>query len=227
MARLLLVEDNKDLSDTIRGWLEKDNHVVDAALDGQLGEDLVAQFEYDVIILDWKLPIKSGIDLCKTIRASGNNTPILMLTGKGDIGDKVAGFESGADDYLTKPFLTEELLARVRALSRRSRTFTGSKELTVGELHLDLARRMVHLHGRETILPRQEFALLEYFMRHPNEVISTNRLLNGGWETDSETTLDALYTCIGRLRKRLKSIGSDALATVPAQGYLLKASDKG
>jgi DNA-binding response OmpR family regulator len=222
MARLLLVEDNEELSRTIRGWLEKDNHVVDIALNGQLGEDLALQYEYDLIILDWKLPIKSGLDLCKIIRAKGKNTPILMLTGKGDISDKVAGFESGADDYLTKPFLTEELQARVRALVRRGQPSASSKVLTAGALHLDLARRIVSLHGQETVLPRQEFALLEYFMRHSNEVISTERLLNGGWQTDSEAATDALYTCIGRLRKRLKSIGSEALTTVHAQGYLLK-----
>jgi DNA-binding response OmpR family regulator len=222
MARLLLVEDNKELADTILGWLKKDNHTVDTALDGQQGEEQMRDFEFDLIILDWKLPFKSGLDLCKQFRASGKNTPILMLTGKGDIADKLAGLDSGADDYLTKPFLTEELLARVRALLRRPATFAGTNELRVGELRLDLGRRIVQMHDRETTLQRQEFSLLEFFMRHPNEVISTARLLNAGWETDSDISLDALYTCIGRLRKRLKSIGNESLTTVPAQGYLLK-----
>jgi len=221
MARLLLVEDNEELAALIHKWLKEDSHTVDVALDGEGGEDLLHQVDFDLIILDWKLPIKSGIDLCQSIRAQGKTVPILMLTGKGDIDDKVKGFESGADDYLTKPFLPPELLARVKALLRRPPTFSGTV-LTVGDHSLNLAQRFLSKAGREVPLQRQEFALLEYFMRHPNQVISTARLLNSGWNTDSDISQDALYACIARLRRKLKSIGSESLTTVHSQGYLFK-----
>lgn len=222
MAKLLLVEDNQELAATIRAWLEGDNHVVDVATDGQQAEDFVNEFDFDLIVLDWKLPKKSGLELCKEFRANGKTMPILMLTGKGDINDKLAGFESGADDYLTKPFLTPELLARIRALLKRPRAFSGGV-LTVGPLSLDTERRIVSSAGREIVLQRQEFALLEYLMRHPDQVISTTTLLNGGWKTDAEVSMDSLYTCIGRLRKKLKNLGCETLSTVPAQGYLIKS----
>src|SRR6185437_10357416 len=187
MAKLLLVEDNQELADTIRQWLERDNHVVDVASDGLQGEDFMNRFDFDLIILDWKLPHKTGLELCQHYRATGKGAPILMLTGKGDINDKLAGFESGVDDYLTKPFLTPELLARVKALLKRPRLFSGTV-LQVGALTLDVSKRLVSSGGREIMLQRQEFALLEYMMRHPDQVISTASLLNGGWDSDTEVT---------------------------------------
>lgn len=221
MAKLLLVEDNKELALAIQEWLKDDNHLVEIANNGEEGDDLVKRFEFDLIILDWKLPIKSGIELCQAIRAAGKKTPILMLTGKGQLDDKLQGFDSGADDYLTKPFLVPELLARVKALLRRPATYAGT-ELNVGDLTLNLARRIVSKEGKETSLRRQEFTLLEYFMRHPNQVIGTTTLLHSGWEMDSDVGSDALYTCIARLRRKLKAIGSESLTTVHAQGYVFK-----
>jgi OmpR-family two-component system manganese-sensing response regulator len=222
MAKLLLVEDNQELAQTIRRWLEQDHHIVDVALDGDTGEEYMANFDFDLIILDWKLPGKSGIELCQKYRDSGKGSPILMLTGKGDLKDKLAGFESGADDYLTKPFETAELLARIKALLKRPRQFVGTV-LAVGGITLDVVKRTVTCSNKEIILQRQEFALLEYMMRHADQVISTDALLSGGWESDNEVSIDALYTCIGRLRRKLKAVGCEALTTVPAQGYRMKS----
>ncbi len=222
MAKLLLVEDNPELAATIAGWLREDGHVIDIAVDGLAGESMMLQFDFDLLVFDWKLPGKSGIELCKSFRQSAKCSPILMLTAKGDLEDKVAGLEAGADDYLTKPFQPQELRARVKALLRRATTFVGSV-LVVGDLQLNLETREASCGDRQIQLPRQEFSLLEFFMRRPGRVTSAEAILNGVWQTDSETTLDAVYICIRRLRRKLNNIGSDALSTVHGQGYLLKA----
>lgn len=223
MAKILVVEDDEDLCTSLKDLLELDHHKVDTALNGGEALHLLKVATYDLLLLDWNLPDMPGVDICKQFRAEGGACPVLMLTGKGNVNDKITGLDAGADDYLTKPFHPEELASRMRALLRRPGAFRGN-ELKVAGLVLEPSAFRVTRDGEEIKLLPKEFALLEFFMRHPNEVFSTEALIARVWESDSDVSPEVVRTYINRLRNKLGRNGEDnLLKTVHGLGYKLQA----
>ena len=222
--KLLIVEDERKLARLLRGLLEDENHTVELAYDGEEGLEFVRGGEYDLIILDVMLPRIDGLEVCRRIRAKRIHTPILMLTARTSIEDRVAGLDAGADDYLTKPFAFAELLARIRALSRRESPASIGNRLVVGELSLDLKTREV-LHGDKHIeLTPKEFSLLEYFMRHPNQVLSGQQIADHVWSYDFDGLTNRVAVYVSYLRKKLQNGGRAPIQTVHGVGYRLVAS---
>lgn len=221
MSKVLLVEDDSVLSEQVESWLTSEHHVVELVVDGQEAIFRLKQYEYDVVVLDWGLPIVSGLEVLKEYRKMGGATPILMLTGKNEIVEKQEGLDSGADDYLTKPFDLREMSARIRALVRRPAKFTGTK-LKVADLELDTAAHTATRGGLDLKLLPKEFALLELFMRNPNKVFSSEALLSQVWSSESESTLDSVYTFIKTLRRKVSPNNqSELIKTVSGVGYKL------
>jgi len=222
VAKILLVEDDEGLARRLKVLLSHERHSVDV-LDN--GEDALQQLgvtTYDAIILDWKLPGLSGIDVCKEFRERGGVTPVMILTGKSAISEKTAGLDSGADDYVTKPVNTAELYARIRALLRRNVGF-ASKMLKAGDLTLEPDSHIVTRSGVEIELSPKEFQLLEFFMRHPNTVFSADALLDRVWRTDSEQSSHTVRTHMQRLRGKIDLQGQPSvIQTVAGVGYKLK-----
>jgi len=224
MAKVLVVEDERDLSGPIKDWLTREQHLVELADNGVEAIEKLSVYKFDLIVLDLMIPGLNGIEVCKRFRAQGGSTPILMLTAKSAVEDKERGLDSGADDYLTKPFHLKELSARVRALLRRHTQATGS-ELKVGNLHLDILSRKVTMDGEEIHLVPREFSLLEFLMRHPNQVFSAEALLDRVWASDTLASPDTIRTYIKILRKKLGGEGKDSLIrTVHGVGYKLEST---
>jgi DNA-binding response OmpR family regulator len=222
MAKILIVEDDQELAEELRDWLVHDRYAVDVAHRGADAENFYKAFEYDVLILDWELPDVSGIEVLRTFRANGGKSAVLMLTGKKELSDKERGLDSGADDYLTKPFEFREISARIRALMRRPAVFAGTK-LQAGDLELETDVRKVTRGGQPVLLSPQEFALLELFMRYPNRVFTHDVLLNRIWASDSTASVEMIRTCIKELRKKLGTdIERSPIRTVHGVGYKLE-----
>lgn len=200
--KILLVEDEPHIAQNIKKGLEIKSYVVDVVHEGQEGLDFALAEDYDVIILDWMLPGMSGQKIAKELRKAGNSTPILMLTAKTTINSRVQGLDSGADDYLGKPFAFKELLARIRALSRRGQKPVQT-DLLVGDLTLDPTNYQVKRAGQEIHLSKQEFALLEFLMRHPGQVFSKEDLLEKVWSFDSDILPNTVQVYIGYLRNKI------------------------
>lgn len=220
MAKILLVEDDAGLCKMIKDWLGRDRYQVEVSSDGAEALEKLQFYQFDLVILDWQLPSMSGVEILKQYRQSGGLTPVLMLTGKGELTDKEEGFDAGADDYLTKPFHMKELSARIRALLRRPPTFVEA--LKVGSLSLDRGNCSVTKDGSEIRLLPKEFALMDFFMRHPNQIFSTEALLNRVWASESDATSEALTTTIKRLRKKLDADPKQSIIrTVHGVGYKL------
>lgn len=182
MAKILVVEDEPDFSVLVASFLNSEHHATEVAETGEAALDLLAVYKYDLIVLDWNLPGMSGLDVCKHFRAQGGITPIIMLTARAHVDEKSAGLDSGADDYLTKPFQIKELGSRVRALLRRPTAFQANN-LRAGSLEMDLTNFRVRRGEEEIALLPKEFALLEFFMRHPNQVFSPETLTESGLRT--------------------------------------------
>lgn len=220
--RTLVIEDEKQLADIIKRGLEEEGYAVDTAYDGEEGEYLAENFPYDLILLDIILPKKDGIEVCKTLRQRKVKTPILMLTCKGSVGDKVRGLDSGADDYLVKPFAFEELAARVRTLLRRESNLTPTI-LVVGDLVMDTSARQVR-RGQKTIdLNSKEYTILEYLMRHPNMVITRTMLEGHVWDLEFDSTSNLVDVYIRRLRSKIDEGDKESLIqTVRGAGYRIK-----
>lgn len=222
MAKLLLVDDDVDLTAMIVEWLSFEHHSVEVVHDGKEAQDRLRLCQYDGIILDWSLPEMSGIEICRQYRANKGTTPIIMLTGKNSISDKENGLDSGADDYLTKPFNMKELSARIRSVLRRA-SGAVSNILQVGELSIDPTKYKLTKSGKEIQLLPREFALLEFFMRHPDEVFSGEALLQRVWHSESDATSEAIRTCIKRLRQKIDGDNDDSvIQTIPRVGYRLR-----
>lgn len=221
MAKILLVEDDKDLCGRVHEWLSYEHHAVECVHDGGEAADRLKYYQYELVILDWDLPKTSGLDVCKGFRGKGGITPILMLTGKGELREKELGLDAGSDDYLTKPFHLKELSARIRALLRRPTTFAGCT-LKAGILELDPAKHTLMMKGQEIALLPKEYALLEFLMRHPNEAFSPEALLSRVWSSESDAAADTIYTYIKTLRKKL-AVFADApsIKTLHGVGYKL------
>lgn len=220
MGKLLLVEDEHDLSNQIRDWLHREHHTVEVLDNGQIAADTLRVTQYDLIILDWQVPGMSGLEVCKQFRNRGGKTPVLMLTARNSVDDREQGLDSGADDYLCKPFHLKELSARVRALIRRAAGATNNV-LQAGAIQLDPSARRVVKDATEIHLEPREFALLEFLMRNPNIVFNADALVTRVWETDTEISPDSVRTYIKALRKKLDQ--KELITTLHGLGYRLNS----
>ncbi|MBD2772073.1 two-component system response regulator RppA [Iningainema tapete] len=224
--RVLLVEDEPDLGAAIKRSLKQHKYLVDWVTDGTEAWSYLENnwTQYTVAIFDWMLPGFSGLELCQRLRAKGNSLPVLMLTARDRMEDKVAGLDAGADDYLVKPFGMAELLARLRALQRRSPNFQP-QQLTVANLTLDYANSTVvsqNAAGEKQAIPltNKEFQLLEYFMKHPNQIVTTEQIRNQLWEVSAEPGSNVVAAQMRLLRRKLTNSGCvNPIETLHATGY--------
>jgi DNA-binding response OmpR family regulator len=220
--RILVVEDDRRLSSIIKRGLVEEGYAVDTVYDGEEGEYFAEATEYDLILLDIMLPQKDGFQVCRNLRQKKVNTPILMLTARDTIEDKVTGLDSGADDYLVKPFAFNELLARLRALLRRE-SLTKTPKLIVGELVMDTLTREVWYKHNLIELTNKEYIILEYFMRHPNMVISRTMLENHAWDYEFDSISNLIDVYIRKLRRKIQGDGDAPIQTIRGAGYKLRA----
>ncbi|WZL81168.1 response regulator transcription factor [Vallitaleaceae bacterium 9-2] len=220
--RLLLCEDELELSNALVAMLKHNNYSVDAVYDGEEALNYLETDNYDGVILDIMMPKVDGITVLKTIRSKGNNVPVLMLTSKSEIDDKVLGLDCGADDYLTKPFVTKELVARIRAITRRQTEITDSI-LGFGNITLDRLTFELKSEKGSVRLSNKEFQMLEILMINPFNVISTDRFMEKVWGYDSDSEINVVWVCISSLRKKLAEIGSNVeIKTRRNIGYSLE-----
>jgi DNA-binding response OmpR family regulator len=222
---ILVVEDQQRLAMLLRRVLTEERHTVDVATEGESGFDLAASDTYDLVILDVMLPVMDGIEICREMRAADVHTPVLMLTARGAVEDRVAGLNAGADDYLVKPFAMEELLARVNALlRRRDRDIEAPAQLHIGDLELDLVRHEVKRGGRIIELTAKEFALLEYLMRHPGQVLTRTQITDHVWRYDLDALSNVVDTYIHYLRDKIdRGFSRNLIKTVRGVGYKIEA----
>ena len=223
--RLLLIEDDRKAARLLAKGLQEEGFVVDVAPTGEDGEEKAAVNEYDLIVLDWVLPGKDGLAVCRALRAGATSTPILMLTARDSVADRVSGLSTGADDYLTKPFAFAELLARIRALLRRSRVAQPAV-LRVADLTLDPATRRVTRGDGPVMLTPREYAILEALMRNAGEVVSRTRLAERVWDDASEVLDNLLDVHVSHLRNKIDHGASVPLIhTIRGVGYRLGPPD--
>jgi DNA-binding response OmpR family regulator len=223
--RVLLAEDDAQVARFIRRGLREEQYAVDVAADGEEALFLAQTGEYDLILLDWMLPKRNGIDVLRTLRAQAVTAPVLVLTGRGEVSHKVEGLDAGADDYLTKPFRFEELLARVRALLRRRGDLVPTL-LRVGDLELDGLRHRVERSGREISLTNREYALLDYLMRHAGEVVTRTSLSEHVWEQSFDPLSNVIDVHVARLRRKIDDgFPQRLLHTVRGKGYAIRLPD--
>lgn len=221
--RILIIEDQEKLAKSLKKGLEQEGYAADYLLDGEAGQRRieVKQNDYDAVILDLMLPKKHGIEVCKNWRSQNITIPVLMLTAKDTMNDKVVGLDGGADDYMVKPFGHQELLARLRALLRRPRQTLPAK-LVVGDLVLDTVNKQAVCKSAELPLTVKEFALLEYFMRNPNRVLSRQQILEHIWNYDFDSFANVVDVHVKNLRKKLSGVHYEhVLQTVRGMGYRL------
>lgn len=224
--RILIAEDERPLAAALQDALAGQGHAVDVAPDGEVAADRALHGPYDLAVLDIGLPIRTGLEVCRAVRAAGRDLPILMLTARDSLADKVTGLDAGADDYLVKPFELDELHARVRALLRR-RAPMRDPVLRVGPLALDPATGRATRDGRELALPRKEFALLEYFMRHPGRLLTREQILDHMWG-DASPGSDLVRAHVKLLRKAIADHDTPRLIqTVHGVGFRLVAPKGG
>lgn len=224
--KILLVDDEVELSDPLGRLLQKEGYQVDVADNGQEGIALALHHNYDLLILDWMLPYKSGLEICREVRNHGLTTPVLFLTAKDTIDDRVNGLDAGADDYLVKPFELRELLARVRALLRRSghtdtNVTQANQRLTVGELELDQANQIVYRQGKAIDLSAKEIKLLAYFMQNTGKLLTHEAIYNYLWQEETEQpSSNVIAALIRLLRRKIEIKGETPLIhTVYGKGY--------
>jgi two-component system, OmpR family, response regulator PhoP len=219
--RVLVVEDESALREQLAARLKQEGHVVDAAADGKEGLYFATDYPLDIAIVDLGLPLLSGIEVIRRLRAAGKVFPILILTARGSWQDKVQGLEAGADDYLVKPFEMEELLARLKALQRRAAGWTQSV-LHCGPVALDTGAQTVHLHDRELELTTFEYKVLEYLMLHAGQVVSKTELTDHLYEQDFERDSNVIEVFVGRLRRKLDPDNTlQPIETLRGRGYRL------
>lgn len=218
MAKILLLEDDRDVSATVADCLRA-NHVVEQAYTFQDAKDRLSISVFELLILDWNLPDGDGVELLKEFRSKGGAAPVIMLTAKSDVDDKVTGFECGADDYIAKPFHLKELMARINAVLKRPQQIADSV-LSVRDLTLEPKSRIVKRAGTEVKLLPKEFALLEFLLRNTNAVFSATELLDRVWPSDSEVAPDTVTTTVKRMRKKIDRDGEPSIVeTVFGVGY--------
>ncbi len=221
MAKLLLVDDDDELTTVLSEWLAGEGNIVECANCGEDGLSRLKLYQYDLVVLDVGMPDIDGFEVCRRYRMAGGMLPVLMLTGKANINDKTEGFDAGADDYLTKPFHPKELNVRIKALMRRPSQLV-SEHLTSSYVNMDTGARRVLVQGDEVKLLPQEFALLEFFMRHPNRVFSSDEILDKVWSNEKDTANDTVRVHVNKLRKKIDREGLPSLIrTIHGSGYIL------
>lgn len=221
--RILIAEDEIELAKGLKYLLERQNIAVDIVHNGLDAMDYFRRFQYEVIVLDIMMPKLDGISVLRNIRKEGSPVPIMMLTAKAEIEDRVEGLEAGADDYLPKPFATKEFIARVKALARRNFGEYNSSKLTIGNVELDCKRYELSCGEKIVRLNNKEFQLMELFMTYPKQVFSTEHLMDKVWDIESVAGTETVWTYIGFLRRKLKTIHADIeIKTVRGAGYLLE-----
>jgi len=220
--RVLVVEDERRLAGIIKRGLLEEGYSVDNAYDGEEAEYMAESTHYDAMVLDVMLPRKDGVSVCRDLRSRNVNTPILMLTAKDTVDDRIKGLDSGADDYQVKPFAFSELLARVRALMRRE-ALPKSQKLQVGDLVMDTLSREIWRGQRKVDLTTKEYSMLEYFMRHPNMVLTRTMLEENVWDYAFDGVSNIVDVYVRRLRRKLEEGGEPGLIeTVRGAGYRLR-----
>jgi len=220
--RILVVEDERDIADFLTRGLESEGYAVAWVGDGIEGEALAMTGRFDLILLDIMLPGKSGLDVLTSLRGRDRSTPVILLTAKGEVPDRVEGLDAGATDYVVKPFAFEELLARVRAHLRKPEQGSPT-ELSVGDIEVNLLKRTVRRGGKEITLSAREFDLLAHLMRHPGQVLSREQLLNGVWGYDYDPGTNIVGVYIAYLRRKLDIPGEpDPIETLRSVGYRLR-----
>jgi len=222
--RILIIEDEEKLSKSLKLGLERDGFAVDYLLDGEVGQRRleINHKDYDLVILDLMLPKKSGFEVCKEIRSQGIMIPVIILTAIDELEDKVLALDSGADDYLVKPFSFEELIARIRALLRRPSQALPT-ELKLNDLVLNTGTRKVYVKDHDIPLTLKEFGLLEYLMRHPNQVLTREQILDHLWDFAFDSFSNVVDVHVKNLRKKMYDVGNEKiLETVRGVGYRLK-----
>ncbi len=221
--KLLVIEDEPKVAAFLKQGLEENNYDVDVAYDGMLGARLALSNNYDVIIMDLILPLLNGLELCKKLREQNNQVPILMLTALGTTDDKVKGFDAGVDDYLVKPFEFVELLARVRALSKRSGKVQTSTTIKIGDLELDINKKTAKRNELHINLTAKEFKLLEFLMNNAGRVVSRSEIAEKVWDIRFDTGTNVVDVYINLLRKKINDKESDKLIhTRVGLGYVLQ-----
>lgn len=222
MSKILYIEDDTRLAELVIAWLNSQKHVTEHVDTGKEGLERLKIYEYDIVVMDWELPDLTGPQICREFRDGGGATPVLLLTGRSHVDDKESGFDSGADDYLTKPFDMKELSARIRALVRRSNNEVTKTVLQAGDVKLDPRSRQVFVNDVEISLQPKELALLEFLMRHPAEPFSAETILNRVWSSESEAAPDTVRLHIMRIRQKIDEKGKESLIrTVHRVGYML------
>lgn len=222
--KILIIEDNEKLAKSIKKGLEQEGFAADYLLDGELGESrlLVSHADYDAVILDLMLPKKDGIAVCQKIREENITIPVLMLTAKDTVENKVLGLDTGADDYLIKPFAFKELIARIRVLLRRPQEILP-KELKIKDLVLDTSTRTISRGGKSIALTLKEFMVLEYMMRNPNQVITRDQLYDHAWDFANNAFSNTVDVHVKNLRKKIDNGHSEKLLeTIRGVGYRIK-----
>ncbi len=221
--RILVVEDERRIAAFIKRGLEEESYAVDVAYDGEQALDWTAVVDYDLIVLDVLMPKKDGIQVCRELRMQGKHVPVLMLTARDAIKDRVRGLDSGADDYLVKPFAFQELLARIRALLRRSGDIKTTR-LQVGDLTLDTITHRADRGGQAIELTAREYALLEFLMRHPGQALSRTQIAEHVWNYDFFSTSNVVDVYIRYLRRKIdKGFDLKLIHTVRGVGYKIEA----
>lgn len=219
MAKILFAEDDSIFAEAVSSWLTAERYDVEWVATGSEALERLTTYSYDAVILDWQLPGAEGVEVCRQYRKQGGRAPVIMLTGLSAIDSKIEGLDSGADDYLTKPFAFTELLARLRALLRRPADYTDAV-ITVGAVSVDTRSRVVTAHSAVVKLQPKEYAILAFLIRHPNKVFSAEEILNRVWKDSAGVSAESLYTYIKTLRKKLSADGSASpIRTVHGQGY--------
>lgn len=223
MARLLVVEDQKSLLRSLQRGLEEEGHTVLAVANGDDGYRCARTQPVDAVVLDLMLPGRSGLEVLSTLRHDGFSKPILIVTARDAVDDRVAGLDGGADDYLVKPFAFSELLARLRALLRRGPTAAETK-LRAGDLEIDLLKRVVARDGTQLDLTNRQFELLAYFVRHADEVVTREMIVRDVWKDNTGILTNVVEVCINHLRKKIERPGlPQMLCTLRGVGYMLRS----
>ncbi|HIF92535.1 MAG TPA: response regulator transcription factor [Myxococcales bacterium] len=222
--RILLVEDEEDLASALAKALEHEAYAVDLAVDGSSAEEFVFINDYDLVVLDWTIPAPTGIELLGRWRSGGNEMPVLMLTGRDGVEDRVSGLDTGADDYLTKPFSLIEFMARVRSLLRR-RDKVLNQALVAGDLEMNRALHRVTIGGVEIELTPKEFATLEYFLTRLDQVVTRTKLIEHVWDDSFDSMSNVVDVTIHRLRSKIDGGGKGKLLqTIKGIGYVLRGA---
>lgn len=226
MAKILLVEDDVELAERLTDWFSTESYIFEAVHSGEDALQLLENFDFDVILLDWNLADNglTGLDVCRYYRTKGGQAPIIFLTGKGDIPSKGEGLDSGADDYLVKPFDIRELAARIRSLLRRPPAYVA--DLRIGEVRLHPPTRTVWVGEQNMVLMPKQCLVLEFLMRHPNQAFTGKALLNSVWPSDAAASEETVRTCVKTLRQQLSSLGhKDFIKTLHGAGYIVNLEE--